>query len=290
VGTCDFFIAYMCYLVYFVYMNDVITKIGKKKGPTSVIMAGVHGNEVCGIKAFKKIIPKLEIERGTVHFIIGNPKAVKANKRYIGFNMNRLFIKKSFPEKIRKTYEYSKAQDIKKFLNESDALLDIHSTTNKSEPFIICEKRSFNVAKSLPKEFKKIVYGFDGIEPGGTDGYMNKQGKIGICIECGQHLDKKSITIAIKAIQIFLENRKHINFSKVKNPSTKKQIIQINSIYNTKTNSFVLSKTFNDFTPIKKGEIIGVDGNTVVYAKNNSIILFAHSSSVKGSEGFLLGK
>lgn len=271
-------------------MNDVITKIGKKKGPTSVIMAAVHGNEICGIKAFKKIISKLEVEKGTVHFIVGNPRALKTNKRYIDFNMNRLFLKKSFSKKIRETYEYKRAQYIKKFLDESDALLDIHSTTNKSEPFIICEKGSFNVAKSLPKEFKKIVYGFDDIEPGGTDGYMNKQGKVGICIECGQHLDKKSTIIASKAIQTFLENRKHINLTKAKNPNIKKQIIRIDSMYNTKSNSFVLIKTFNDFTPIKKGEIIGIDGDTIVYAKNNSIILFAHSSSTKGSEGFLLGK
>ena len=56
---------------------------GALPGKTSVIIAGIHGNEMCGIKAFEKILPSLSIDCGKVIFLIGNPVALSENKRLI---------------------------------------------------------------------------------------------------------------------------------------------------------------------------------------------------------------
>ena len=40
-------------------MFEEITQLtGKEKGPASIILAGVHGDEKCGVEALKKILPK----------------------------------------------------------------------------------------------------------------------------------------------------------------------------------------------------------------------------------------
>src|ERR1035437_8257717 len=140
---------------------------GEKVGKTSIVMAGVHGNEICGINVLKKIIPDISIDEGTVLFVFGNPKAIKKKVRFIDFNLNRGFLPKSkYSKEIKKTYEYNRAQYLKKILNKGDALLDIHSTLNNSDPFIICENNASEIISYFPKEFKRIVYNFDSIEPG----------------------------------------------------------------------------------------------------------------------------
>ncbi len=269
-------------------MEDIIIINGAKKGNISVIMAGTHGNEICGVEAFKKIIPKLKIDSGVVYFVIANPQAVLINKRFVDFNLNRLFkLNNRYPKEIKNTYEYKRAQFIKRLLDHSEALLDIHSTTNKCEPFIICEKNAKNIVDYFPKSFKRIVHGFDAIEEGGTDGYMYRKGKIGICIECGEHNNPKSIINATNAIKVFLEKRGHITKKNlIKN---KREVLMMDFLYKTKTDSFVLSKKFDDFTNIKKGELIGIDGKKDIISTQDSVIVFAHSVEKKGSEGFILG-
>lgn len=275
--------------MYFIYMNEITIKVGKNTGSTSVVFAGIHGNEICGVEAFKKIIPKLNIDSGTVYFILGNPEAINKNTRYIDYNLNRLFkYDNKYSASIKKTYEYNRAIYLKKFLKKADALLDIHSTTNKNEPFIICEKQSLKVANFLPSDFKKIVHGFEALEAGGTDGYMLSKGKIGICVECGVHTDKSSILLATKAIKNFLKSQGHI----LKNNSLlmiNRPKFKMDSIYCTKTGTFKLFKKFKDFEKINKNQIIGADGNKVIKTKRDSIIVFAHNCDKKGEEAFLLG-
>ena len=61
-------------------------------------------------------------------------------------------------------------------------------------------------------------------------------------------------------------------------------------LYITKTDNFLLSKTFRDFQAIFKGEIIGTDGQEIVAAPKDSVILFPNDAKKVGSETFLLGE
>ena len=259
-----------------------LTINSKKPGPTITIMAGVHGNEICGIKAFKTVIPNLKLKKGKVYFILANLKAIKLGKRQYQVNLNRLFQEDKFiNNKIKKTYEYQRSREILPYLNDSMALLDIHSSANKdSIPFTICEKPFFDIAKKMPT--KIISSGFVKMEPGGTDYYMYNNKKISICIECGSHISDLSNQNAIDAIYTFLSC-----FNMIQKPSQK--IAKVNFIYKTKTN-FKLIKYFKDFEPIKKGSTIGYDGNQKVISQQNGFILFAVSRKSPDKEAFLLGK
>ena len=272
-------------------MNSMYEKViiikGKDKGPTSMILAGVHGNEICGVKALEKLIPCLNINAGKLIIAFGNPKAIRLNVRFTEANLNRMFKKNSqLTGKEKSSYEYKRAQYLKKYLNQVDCLLDIHaSTTPNSQSFIICEPNARTIAKYLPT--RVIVSGFDDVEPGGTDYYMNKAGKIGICLECGYLRSSRSKIIAEKGILAFLNARGNLNTSKA---IRKQSHIQMYEKYYTKTDNFKLSKKFSDFEKLDAGQIIGFDGKNLIKAPKSSIILFAQNVNKIGGEAFLLGK
>ncbi|NVN96748.1 succinylglutamate desuccinylase/aspartoacylase family protein [Candidatus Nomurabacteria bacterium] len=269
-----------------------ITKITGEIGseyPISAIFAGVHGNEICGVNAFKELIPELKITNGVVYFVLGNPKAILQKKRFTEMNLNRVFKSvNQYTDDEKKSYEFRRGKKLKRLLKEVEVLLDIHSSmTKESVPFIICEKNADEIVKFLPAG--TIVNGFDIVEPGGTDFYMNSIGKIGICIECGNHNEPNAKLVATETIKTFLSLRGHLT-SGVKLKTSAQKKIQMYNLYFTQTEKFVLNKKFDDFETVKRGQIIGTDGLNQVCAPEDSIILFAQNKQKVGSEAFLLGR
>ena len=268
-------------------LEKIIQIKGRNGGPTSMILAGVHGNEPCGVEAFKRLLPSLTIQKGRVFFGYGNPEAIKRKVRFTEADLNRMFkYRTGIPKKDRRSYEYQRAQFLKKYLNKVDALLDLHSSRKvKNKAFVICQANGFDIAKYLP--VKLVVSGFDNVQPGGTDYYMNQISKIGICIECGQHNDPRSLKKAEAAIIAFLKARGHI----ANNLKTKKQsYMNVYHMYVTKNPIFTLTKYFQDFEKVRRGQIIGTDGKIKVGAKRNSVILFSGNENQPGQEAFLLAQ
>ncbi len=266
--------------------ENIFEIVGKNSGPTSIILTGVHGNERSGINAFAKIIPILTVNSGKVIFVYGNPAAIKTNKRFIDSNLNRLFRPvQELTSKEKTSYEFNRAGILKSLLDRADILLDLHNSfTPQSVPFAICEPNSDGITKFLP--VKKVVYGFDEVEPGGTDYYMNSVGKIGICVECGFLDDKQYSSFAENTIMSFLKAAGNIPNNIV---GIEQDKFQMYELYKTKTDNFKLSKQFGDFEIISKGMLIGVDGGEQIIAQKDSIILFARNRDKIGEEAFLLG-
>lgn len=269
--------------------KDIITLDSGKPGKTVTVIAGIHGNEICGLFAFSQIIPKLKITAGKVHFVYGNLRAIERNQRQIDVNLNRIFKPdEELTEEEKKSYEYKEAQRIKKVLDESDALLDLHSSRNKeSVPFAIVGAQSVEIAQKMPFTF--ISTGWDIVEPGGTDDYMNRQKKINICAECGYNLDPAAVDTAKAMILTFLASLGSINKDIV--PYRGDQtLIHAYYIYHTKTNNFQLAKVFSDFEKVTKGSVIGVDDAVEVRAPEDSYIVFALNRDTVGAEAFVLCK
>lgn len=269
-------------------LDKIIELKGLEAGPSSMIIVGVHGNERCGLEALEKLLPTLKIDKGLLYIAYGNPEAIKNNQRTYEANLNRMFKDDEFlSDADKKSYEYGRAQYLKKYLNSVDALLDVHASfAPESQRFIICEPNAQAITDYLP--FDLVVSGFDAVEPGGTDYYMNKIGKIGICVECGQLADPISTDVAAETILSFLQARGHLSGDGLK--IREKDIIVMTSLYLSKTDSFRLSKDYKDFASLKAGDLIGTDGTEEVRAEKDGIILFATSLSKSGEEAFLFGE
>lgn len=268
--------------------EDALIMQGNLPGSTSVVLVGIHGNERCGVEALNELLPNLAITSGRVIFILGNPRAIEQNVRFTEANLNRMFRNdEGIPPEQKASYEYSRAQYIKKYLDQADALLDVHASfTPGSRSFIIAESNSQLITERLP--FNLVVSGFDATEPGGTDSYMNMNGKPGVCIECGYLGDPSSKDIAKEGILAFLAARGHISGNILYR--NVQDYCHIDMLYITKNEICNLTKDFADFEQVSGGQLIGRDGATDIRAPYDGVILFAKSRSGTEEEAFLFGK
>lgn len=267
--------------------TDIQELLGVEAGPTSIILAGVHGDETAGVNAIAEILPTISIHRGRVFWGIGNPRAVALGVRKTECDLNRMFKPDTqLSTDERSSYEYSRAQVLKEYLHQADALLDLHtSTTPVSKTFLIAEPIATPITRHLP--FPLVVSGLDKVQAGGTDYYMNTLKKPGICAECGYDKDLQAVPAARAVIQAFLVARGHVD-GKIEEVSTQKHL-KVTELYYSKSDSFTLAREFADFETVVPGEVIGTDGEEIICANEADFILFAENQTKKGSEVFLLG-
>ncbi len=257
-------------------------------GPRVAFIAGIHGNEPCGIEAFKQILDDFKIMKGSVTFLLGSRKAIESNVRAYECNLNRMFRdEKDLIGEERASYEYEVSRNLMGELQGADILLDIHSSSaTNTKPFVICESNSFGYAQYLPVE--TIVNGLDALHPGGTDGYMNSLGKNGMCIECGSHNNPKSVEIAIKAIYSLLGGLGMISLVSDM-PTSKQERIQVENMYRPKR-EFRAVRSFGDFERLEAGTLIGYDGEEELKFERPVTVLFVSESEEAGGEAFVYGE
>lgn len=199
-------------------------------------------------------------------------------------NLNRAFLEdEQLTDKQKNTYEYKRSREMMEILKTCDYSLDIHSSpTIGSPPMVICEQNAFEIASYFP--FSRRCSGFDKIEPGSTEYFMNSIGKTGLGVECGNHNDPQAFDRAKESTQAFLSY-----FDMIDSPKKKyKQESYVASFnYLTKTTDFKIVQIFSDFDPIRRGQLIGYDGGNLVYAENDGYILFARNRDEIGVEGFV---
>ncbi len=265
----------------------IVEKQGEYGGKKLVVLVGVHGNELCGVKAADFLLPKLKINIGKVTFIYANLEAIKQNKRFVEQNLNRCFLNQQ-PFKIKQSLEGRTAREIMPYLEEADAMLDIHASfTKDSIPFVICDESNTEIANIF--SVGKVVYNIDSFHPGSTDGYMNLQNKPGFCFECGYANDSKTQTVAEEAIISFLTYYGCIE-NKINQLINNPKLIKIIDIYRNKYGHFKSNRDFNDFEEMKEKTIIGLDGDKEVFVDEGQLVLFVRDREKLNEECFLVGK
>lgn len=266
---------------------------GAEKGKTVVVVAGVHGDEVSGIRALHQAVRSVYIQKGVVYFLIGNPRAVQKGTRSIERNLNRMFRSDDLlSQKEKESYEYYRSRELMPIFDTGDALLDLHSSSSlKSTPFIICEPHSYEVASFLSVGL--VSSGWDNLEPGGTDYYMNLQKKIGICLECGSHGDARGQNLAFQSILSFLERLglgpEPVPDVTLPRPPYSQRKVHMSHIHLTSHNFFP-QKEFADFEQVRREEVLGTDGGREITAPYNGLIVFCRTRQSPKEEAFLLGK
>ena len=121
----------------------VITLASRRSGPTAIITANIHGDEVTGVGAIHALIPRLEseLERGTVHLypslnpdgLSGRSRAVPADRQ----DLNRLF-----PGDAAGNPSERLAHVIWKDLaaRQPDLVIDLHADSPTSVPYALLDR------------------------------------------------------------------------------------------------------------------------------------------------------
>jgi len=264
----------------------VIEVKGKKQGKEVLVLAGVHGNEICGPRAFDKIIPNLEIESGNVTFIYANLEAMRKNVRFVEANLNRCFMKDQ-SEEIRETLEGKTAREIIPFLEKADVVLDLHaSNTKDSVPFVICSEQLVSDAKIFDAGI--VTYNFDPFEQGTTNHFMNLAGKKAFAVECGYAADPETQKVAEKEITNFLSYVGCIE-SEIELKSNQR-VLKIVYVHKNKNAPYKNSRYFPDFEKLKEKTLIGKEGNEELYGEKGQIVLFTRDRDNLNFECFLLAE
>jgi hypothetical protein len=100
--------------------------MAEKDATVKILMiAATHGNELLGIKLYQRLLQKRSPLLEHINFMIGNPRAFAAKKRYIDCDLNRSYGVNG------QLYEQQRAAEIAAYISETkpDIVLDMHTTS-----------------------------------------------------------------------------------------------------------------------------------------------------------------
>jgi len=275
---------------------ETYTFSGDFPGVKLLVLGAIHGNEKCGTKAIQNIIREIEsghliVSQGSVTFLpISNPKAYIENKRFIDENLNRVFS----TEHLGNAYEAALAKEIMDEIKQCDYILDIHSYTSGSGPFVFQDSlNEFTQDFISALKISPIFVGWEDMyeAAGGsytTLSYAHQIGKNGATIECGQHNDPESVEIAYRTIKNALSFLKIIN-SPHANCSQPLQKIKMISCFLKRDGN--LSRDWKNLDPVQEAEVIALleDGENIV-SPCNGFIIMPNSNAKIGEEWFYFGR
>jgi uncharacterized protein len=185
--------------------RSVVRIAGDSYGPRVVMFSGVHGDELSGIHAIEKLFFDLfagtrTLKRGSLILVRANEYAMAHERRYVKYNLNRIFREDYGPEIDRSQYEFVRVQELKPLLKNCDYFLDFHSAPIAREPFLIAEKRCLKFYSKLG--IPRIITGWSNFSGGAIGGdaenYANAQGAVSATLESGSHFDKSANDVAYR--------------------------------------------------------------------------------------------
>lgn len=297
---------------------------GVEQGPLVIALGGMHGNEPAGVRALDMVFHMLHVEphknpdfqfKGRLVGICGNLQAYARGLRYITKDLNRQFLPeivnqvRALPkEKLRaEDLELREIidlvhQEIEDYQPKEVIVLDLHTTSAKGGIFTIAtdDPKSIRVAKEM---HAPVITGMlQGIH-GTTLHYFRDKNlpvpTVAITFEAGHHEDPLSTRRAIAAIISLLRSVGCVLPRDVENRHDKLLTSYSNGlptlahmicVHHVKPeDGFRMKGYYENFQPIKKGEVIAYDRNGPIKADWNGHILMPLYQP-QGNDGFFLIK
>lgn len=166
---------------------------------TIVVAGGTHGNERTGVSLVKKWMDKSECYKSlcpsaNVDLVLCNPEAVRLNRRYRDFDLNRAFSQACLDVTAEPMqYEFRRARELngiygpKGANTRTDLILDVHNTgSNMGYCLILSARDPFTMKASavLTQEFEDTWIYYQPEERSASP-YFGTVAKADVCIEIG---------------------------------------------------------------------------------------------------------
>lgn len=298
-------------------MNRVLGKVGGESfGPLIVIVGGLHGNELAGVKAIHSIFGNLSNQQipvmGKIIGIAGNIKALAAKSRYIDYDLNRCWNDEFVAALRQNEAENSKAEDeeVLSLLDviESESqghyshkfLVDLHTTSSENGNFIVIPQEAADhpVIKVLELP---IIMDLNKYLNGTLLQFMHDRGFTSYAFEGGKIGSQEAINLHRFGLWKLLEAKGSIpyihenelnayeNFRTkfVKNLPDKVMVLYRHWV--DKNDAFKMKPGYQNFQKIKKGEILAIDRSGEIKAKCDGLI-FMPLYQEFGNDGFFVVK
>lgn len=264
--------------------------------PVVAIFWGTHWDETSWIDAVEKIIDNLWnwelilIKWKLILVPKANEEAIKAWKRYINKNLNRLFKEDVYWD----WYEYYRSFELKSILKEVDFFIDLHSTSSPSVPFLYAENNCLDIAKKLWVWY--IISGWWNL--GDTTSwdaevYVNKNWWVWFTFESWNHNDpncvERSYQISINLLSIIWMISEKL-YKKIYNNY---QHIEVIWLYVSESWTFRYCLEWLEcFCEVNKWHLIWYDWEKEIFASEDMVIVMPASEEVikKWEEVFFIWK
>jgi len=177
---------------------------GEVPGPILVFFAGVHGNELAGVKGLNRALTNLDRStiKGEIYGVYGNIKAINSDERFIEKDLNRAWTSKNLNALNSRgglENEDREQNDLLELINTITTrkdvpiyFIDLHTTSSRSLPFITINDTLVN--RKLSECFPvPIVLGIEEYLDGTLLSYLNTLGYVALGFEAGQHTDPLAI-------------------------------------------------------------------------------------------------
>ncbi|MCR4279945.1 MAG: succinylglutamate desuccinylase/aspartoacylase family protein [Candidatus Komeilibacteria bacterium] len=256
-------------------MKIIADKIQGHGRPFIAVVGGLHGDEPVG-EAIVRRLRDLELERGTLITIIGNPKALKQKRRFIKHDLNRIF-----PGNIRGSAEQRRAQEIFQLIKGADYVIDIHSTTSNTTDVMIIKKQTPGVRRLISGiNPRRVVV----MPPGIGDGALINHHTAAISLEYGRHNSHYTYQKTLSAIFKFLAANKMINRRRL----NRRRATDYYRVFGTRPRptGFRMKKSIRNFQLIRKGEILGWVGREAIRSQDNFYPVLFGPTSYRDIMGF----
>ena len=185
-------------------------------GPTVLVQALTHGNEICGAIALDWLLrEQLRPQRGRLVLAFANVEAYHrfdpANpdaSRCVDEDLNRVWGDDQLFG-ARDSIELRRARELRPIVDAADLVLDIHSMSEACPPLMVCGTAEKNAAyaRELGVPGDLLIdtghpAGLRLVERGGLGDPASP--KRALLIECGQHWERAAADVAIDTLVRFL--------------------------------------------------------------------------------------
>ena len=274
-----------------------ISYAGRGAGPRLIVTGAVHGNEVCGTLAIRRLMA--EIDDGTVVIAGGrltlvpvcNALAYQRGTRQGERNLNRALAPTATPRQ----FEDHVANWLCPLLAAHDVLLDLHSfrapgqafvmvgpldNTGTIEPFAHAAReealvRCLGVKRAVDGWLDTYARGVErrraaagpaadtlDLDPRygvGTTEYMRSQGGLALTLECGEHSDPEAPAVAYRAIRNTLAHLGLTDPSAWPAPEGSEPIeaLSIHEVIDKADPDDRFARAWQSFDRLRAGELIG---------------------------------
>ncbi|MDD2693677.1 MAG: succinylglutamate desuccinylase/aspartoacylase family protein [Candidatus Gracilibacteria bacterium] len=275
-------------------------------GDTIAIFGGIHGNETSGIQAALRIVEDIRegnsiLAKGRLIVIpLCNPLAHSIGVRYVEKNLNRCFMRTLPANPCQEELYAHEIMDILETYQVSK-LMDLHSTSGPSIPFMFVEEKNLDFAQKLG--ISHVIIGWDrlgdGVLSGDSEGYMNSfPGRMGFTFEAGNHNNPEGAKNAYQMALNFLVANMMIDMRYSHTIGREKMIIKMKDVYILEGTSFEYAiPSIENFSLIAPGSgLIGYsvdEGGTrkPIFATPGDILVMPKAFDIhQGEEVFFLGE
>lgn len=290
---------------------------GRTPGPSLVCVGGIHGNETSGIVALERVFDTLAQSdcnfRGELTGIAGNLQALRLGDRYMGDDLNRVWM----PERVAllerggppdlAPEDWQEMSELHGALSEAFdratgevAFLDLHTSSAPGEPFVLLGDtiRNRRFAFRFPAP---VILGLEETIDGVLLEHVNSLGHITIGFEAGQHDDPQSICNQEAAIWIMLNAAGCVDANQI--PAAREAfdilrrqtqhlpaVMEIRRRHPVEAgDGFKMRPGFRNFQLIEAGELLADTHEGQVLAEESGRILLPLYQG-QGNDGYFLGR